>query len=92
MAHFENEITKKMRGWSVETTDAGTCFVPGYVVSVPDWLVTGVQILPEDSASEMRPHRQIIQQILTPTNEKMALPPPLPQLSQAMFSLTRADL
>ena len=49
MAFMQPEITVKMRGWSVETRDAGTCFVPGDVCSVPAWLMTGV---PVDNSSD----------------------------------------
>lgn len=37
MGHMQNEITSKQDGWMVETNE-GTCFVPGDVVDVPEWL------------------------------------------------------
>lgn len=49
------EITEKMRGWAVDTTDAGVCYVPEDVVPVPDWLKTGAVLAPEDGGSETRP-------------------------------------
>ena len=39
-----------MAGWQVETRDAGTCFIPGEVVPVPDWLKPGIEINALDSA------------------------------------------
>ena len=41
---LQPEITEKQSGWQVETRDAGTCYLPGDVVSVPDWLVIGKPI------------------------------------------------
>lgn len=49
MAHMEQEITVKQRGWKVETRDAGTCFVPGDVVSAEDFYAIGVPICRVDS-------------------------------------------
>lgn len=45
---MQRDITEKMRGWQVETRDAGTCFVPEHVVAVPDYLKTGVEIMSAD--------------------------------------------
>lgn len=44
MGFMQNQITEKQDGWQVETRDAGTCVIPGDVVSVPDWLVRGFPI------------------------------------------------
>jgi hypothetical protein len=53
MSHMQPEITTKQRGWSVETSDAGTCFVPGDVLSVPSWLVDNATFINgADSALE----------------------------------------
>lgn len=41
---MQPEITVKQLGWQVETRDAGTCFVPGDVAPIPEWLKPGVQI------------------------------------------------
>ena len=38
---MQPEITVKQSGWQVETRDAGTCYLPGDIVSVPDWLAIG---------------------------------------------------
>lgn len=46
---MQPEITTKQRGWRVETRDNGTCFVPGDVYGVPDWLAYGVPLAPEFS-------------------------------------------
>jgi hypothetical protein len=62
VSHLENQITEKMRGWSVETRDAGACFVPGDVVSVPDWLKSGEPILLEtDSEGKHRADREVFE-------------------------------
>jgi len=37
MSHMREEITVKQYGWIVETTDAGTCYVPDCVAPVPEW-------------------------------------------------------
>ena len=52
MSHMQQQITEKMRGWKCETRDAGTCYVPGDVVSVPEYLKTGVPIPANDAADE----------------------------------------
>lgn len=39
---MEKDITAKQRGWRVETRDAGTCYVPGDVQNVPDYMRPGV--------------------------------------------------
>lgn len=49
MSHMQPQITEKMRGWMIETTDAGTCYVPGDVVFVPEYLAEGVSLSFEDS-------------------------------------------
>lgn len=41
---MQPEITVKQFGWQIETCDAGTCFIPGDVVSVPDYIVPGKPI------------------------------------------------
>ena len=51
MSHMQPDIRVKQLGWMVETRDAGTCYVPGDVVSVPDYLKTGVPI-PANSAAD----------------------------------------
>lgn len=52
MAHMQEQITEKQRGWSVETRDAGTCFVPEDVHGVPDYLATGKAIDSHDMIFE----------------------------------------
>lgn len=49
MGHMQKEITAKQSGWAVETRDAGTCYVPQEVVSIPDWLRFGVALTGKDS-------------------------------------------
>lgn len=44
MSHMQPDIRLKQLGWQVETHDAGTCFVPGDVVDVPEWMKPGVSI------------------------------------------------
>jgi len=39
--HMQPEITEKMQGWQIETRDAGTCYIPGSVFPVPDFLTVG---------------------------------------------------
>lgn len=56
MAHMQHDITEKQYGWCVETKDAGTCFVPGDVTPVPDWLAKGVVIKLSDNVFDyLRP-------------------------------------
>lgn len=52
MGHMQNDITAKQYGWSVETSDCGTCFVPGDVVTVPGYLKPGEQIDSDDTVFE----------------------------------------
>lgn len=56
MSHMRKEITEKMRGWQVETRDAGTCFVPEHVAAVPDYLKTGVEIRIDDAGADLAAH------------------------------------
>jgi len=49
MSHMQKQITEKMRGWMVETRDAGTCCVPDHVVSVPHYLATGAHLEASDN-------------------------------------------
>jgi hypothetical protein len=44
MSFMEPEITQRDRHWEVETT-SGTWYVPGHVVPVPDWVLSGGTIL-----------------------------------------------
>jgi hypothetical protein len=50
--HMQPQMTKKMLGWSVDTVDSGTSFIPGYVVAVPDYLKVGVPILRPDTDTD----------------------------------------
>lgn len=47
---MQREITMRVRGWIVETMDAGTCALPGSVVPVPDWLADGHPIEERDAS------------------------------------------
>lgn len=50
MGNFmHDEITIKQAGWQVETDDNGTCYVPGDVVTVPEWIKHGVTVDTNDT-------------------------------------------
>ena len=56
MPHMQQQITEKMQGWRVETRDAGTCFVPGDVASVPEYLKAGIAIAVDDAGADSVAH------------------------------------
>ncbi|MBF6571693.1 MAG: hypothetical protein IVW54_22870 [Candidatus Binataceae bacterium] len=56
MSHMQIEVTIRMQGWKVETRDAGTCFVPGDVVSVPDYIKPGAVIEIDDAGADLAAH------------------------------------
>lgn len=45
MAHMQPQMTMKMKGWQVDTRDAGTCYVPEDVVRVESFFAVGQPIL-----------------------------------------------